>query len=53
MPDLLLPALSATALGLLVVVTLGVAYLTLADWRDRRRQENEKRETGKIKARKR
>ena len=42
------PALSILALVavlLLVVVTGGVGYLTLADWRDRRRQENEKRET--------
>ena len=49
MENLLLPVLLATALGLLVVVTLGVGYLTLADWRDRRRQENEKREMGKTK----
>jgi hypothetical protein len=31
-----------TAFGLLVIVTGGVIYLTLADWRDRRRQDNEK-----------
>lgn len=31
------------AFGLMVVVTGGVAYLTLADWRDRRRQEADKR----------
>ena len=30
------------AFGLLVLVTGGVIYLTLADWRDRRRQDNEK-----------
>ncbi|MBW4540461.1 MAG: hypothetical protein KME43_15145 [Myxacorys chilensis ATA2-1-KO14] len=30
------------AFGLLVVVTGGVIYLTLADWRDRRRQDKEK-----------
>lgn len=36
--------LSITALGLLVIVTLGVIYLTLADWRDRRRQDNAKRD---------
>jgi hypothetical protein len=35
--------LSITALGLLVIVTGGVIYLTLADWRDRRRQDNAKR----------
>ncbi|KAM3094059.1 hypothetical protein ACKFKG_17690 [Phormidesmis sp. 146-35] len=27
------------AFGLLFVVTGGIAYLTLSDWRDRRRQE--------------
>jgi hypothetical protein len=27
------------AFGLLLVVTGGIAYLTLSDWRDRRRQE--------------
>ncbi|MCS6814973.1 MAG: hypothetical protein NZ772_15570 [Cyanobacteria bacterium] len=32
------------AFGLLVIVTGGVAYLTLADWRDRRRQDNERRQ---------
>ncbi|MGE5658377.1 MAG: hypothetical protein ACM37W_17370 [Actinomycetota bacterium] len=31
------------AFGLLVVVTGGVAYLTAADWRDRRRLEKAKR----------
>lgn len=30
------------AFSLLVIVTGGVIYLTLADWRDRRRQDNEK-----------
>ncbi|WP_196797376.1 hypothetical protein [Gloeocapsa sp. PCC 7428] len=32
------------AFGLLVAVTGGVLYLTAADWRDRRRQDKEKRE---------
>lgn len=32
------------AFGLLIIVTGGVAYLTLADWRDRRRQDNEHRQ---------
>ncbi|AFY49820.1 hypothetical protein Nos7524_4048 [Nostoc sp. PCC 7524] len=36
--------LALLALVLLVLVTGGVGYLTLADWRDRRLQENEKRE---------
>jgi hypothetical protein len=40
----ILSILALLAVLLLVVVTLGVGYLTLADWRDRRRQENEKRE---------
>ncbi|NJN88112.1 MAG: hypothetical protein HC881_19735 [Leptolyngbyaceae cyanobacterium SL_7_1] len=39
----LLTILATAALGLLVVVTGGVAYLTSAEWRDRRRQEREKR----------
>jgi hypothetical protein len=30
------------AFGLLLVVTGGIAYLTLSDWRDRRRQEKER-----------
>jgi hypothetical protein len=37
--------LSAAVLGMLVIVTGGVVYLTLAEWRDRRRLEREKRET--------
>jgi hypothetical protein len=32
------------AFGLLVTITGGVIYLTLADWRDRRRQDNEKQQ---------
>ncbi|MGJ5674808.1 MAG: hypothetical protein ACR9NN_14530 [Nostochopsis sp.] len=39
-----LSILALVALVLLVVVTGGVGYLTLADWRDRRLQEQEKRE---------
>lgn len=31
------------ALGLMVVVSGGVAYLTVAEWRDRRRREEELR----------
>ena len=31
------------ALGLLLIVTLGVAYLTTAEWRDRRRQQRDKK----------
>lgn len=32
-----------TAIGLMVIVTGGVLYLTAAEWRDRRRQLREKR----------
>ncbi|WP_448572034.1 hypothetical protein [Trichothermofontia sp.] len=35
--------LALTALGLLVAVTGGIAYLTFAEWRDRRRQQREQR----------
>jgi hypothetical protein len=31
------------AFGLLVTATGGIVYLTLAEWRDRRRREGEKR----------
>ncbi|MDZ8056092.1 MAG: hypothetical protein RMX68_021840 [Aulosira sp. ZfuVER01] len=40
-----LSILTLLAVLLLIAVTGGVGYLTLADWRDRRRQENEKRAT--------
>lgn len=36
--------LALVALVLLVLVTLGVGYLTIFSWRDRRLQEKEKRE---------
>ncbi len=39
-----LSILTLVAVGLLLAVTGGVVYLTLADWRDRRRLENEARE---------
>jgi len=42
-----LTILATIALGLMVVVTGGVAYLTAADWRDRRREERERREKRK------
>lgn len=35
--------LATLAFLLLIVVSGGVIYLTLAEWRDRRRQEQEKR----------
>lgn len=34
-----LPILGAAAFGLLVLVTLGIVYLTLMGWKDKRRQE--------------
>ncbi len=36
--------LAVVGVGLLLGVTAGVIYLTLADWRDRRRQQDEARE---------
>jgi hypothetical protein len=41
--SIFLTVLATLALGLLVVVTGGVAYLTAIEWRDRRRQDQEKR----------
>jgi len=38
-----LSILATVALVLLVLVTGGVAYLTAVDWRDRRRQDRERR----------
>lgn len=40
-----LSILAITALVLLVTVTGGIGYLTVADWRDRRRLDEDKRET--------
>lgn len=42
-----LNVLAILATSLLVAVTLGVAYLTTIEWRDRRWQEKEKREKRK------
>ncbi len=36
------------ALGLMVIVTGGVAYLTAAEWTDRRRQMKEKKQGRKA-----
>jgi hypothetical protein len=36
--------LALTASVLMVIVTGGIAYLTAMEWRDRRRQEREKRQ---------
>jgi hypothetical protein len=38
-----LTVLAMIAFGLLIAVSGGVAYLTTVEWRDRRRQEKEKR----------
>lgn len=38
-----LSILTIVALVLLVVVTGGIGYLTVADWRDRRRRDDDKR----------
>lgn len=38
-----LSILTIVAIVLLVVVTSGISYLTVADWRDRRRRDEDKR----------
>jgi hypothetical protein len=38
-----LSILTLVAIVLLVVVTGGIGYLTVADWRDRRRRDEDKR----------
>ncbi|ADI62828.1 hypothetical protein [Trichormus azollae] len=45
--------LALMAIVLLVGVTGGVVYLTLADWRDRRRREDETRELKRSTAKRR
>ncbi|MBE9031255.1 hypothetical protein IQ266_16090 [filamentous cyanobacterium LEGE 11480] len=37
----LLGWLVIAAFGMLLIVTLGVVYITTSEWRDRRRRENE------------
>jgi hypothetical protein len=44
MENTLVGVLSWSVIGLMVTVTGGVIYLTLSDWSDRRRLEQEKRE---------
>ena len=39
----ILPILGVTAFGLLVLVTLGIVYLTVVGWRDRQRREQDRR----------
>ena len=36
--------LATASFAMLLVVTGGIVYLTLAEWRDRRRREREKQE---------
>ena len=43
MENSLLPILGTAAFGLLVIVTIGVAVLTVTGWRDRQRREQDKR----------
>jgi hypothetical protein len=39
----LIPVLGTAAFGLLIVVTLGIVYLTVSGWRDRQRREQDRR----------
>jgi hypothetical protein len=39
----LIQILGTTAFGLLILVTLGIIYLTISGWRDRQRREGDKR----------
>jgi hypothetical protein len=39
-----LNSLAILAFALLLLVTGGIGYLTVSDWRDRRRRDDEKRE---------
>ncbi|QZZ19034.1 hypothetical protein J5X98_16585 [Leptothermofonsia sichuanensis E412] len=43
MESTVLSVLALAAFGLLVALTGGIIYLTLADWRDRRRREQDTR----------
>jgi CHASE3 domain sensor protein len=49
----LLSILALVALVLLLAVTGGISYLTLADWRDRRRQQDENRSLRRTTAKRR
>ena len=48
MENSILTGLAAIAMVLLVVLSGGVIYITLVDWRDRRRLEREKRANNKA-----
>jgi hypothetical protein len=43
MDNSVIAILGTTAFGLLIVVTLGIVYLTVSGWRDRQRREQDKR----------
>ncbi|HEY9603491.1 MAG TPA: hypothetical protein V6C85_17885 [Allocoleopsis sp.] len=43
MEDYIVTILFFAAIGLLLLVSGGVAYLTSAEWRDRRRQDRDKK----------
>ncbi len=47
-----LPILGTSAFGLLVLVTVGILYLTLSGWKDKRRQETDSR-SARLRERKR
>ncbi|MDY7022136.1 MAG: hypothetical protein SWJ54_12380 [Cyanobacteriota bacterium] len=40
----LINILAVVALGLMVIVSGGIVYLTAVEWRDRRRQDREKKQ---------
>ena len=42
----LLNTLFLVALGILVILSLGIGYLSIVQWRDRRRQSRDKRGEG-------
>jgi hypothetical protein len=39
----LVPILGTVAFGLLIIVTLGIVFLTISGWRDRQRREQDRR----------
>jgi hypothetical protein len=43
MDNSLIAILGTTAFGLLVLVTLGIVFLTVSGWRDRQRRDRDKR----------
>lgn len=45
--NIIFSALSLLAFGLLLAVSGGILYLTVAEWRDRRRRERDRRESGR------